>query len=58
MINQEILDTFVYETIAGEWNVTDPTEFNMVLVAGPFKTKESAEKAFIEYVKVNEITFK
>jgi hypothetical protein len=57
MITQEILDSFVYETLSGEWNVTDPTEFDQVLVAGPFKTKEAAEAALIEYVKVNEITF-
>lgn len=57
MITQEILDSFVYETIAGEWNVTDPTEFDQVLVAGPFKTKEEANAAFIKYVKVNGITF-
>jgi hypothetical protein len=60
MITQEILDSFVYETFVnggGEWNVTDPTEFDQVLVAGPFKTKEAAEAALIEYVKVNGITF-
>lgn len=57
MITQEILDSFVYKTINGEFMVTDPTEFDQVIPGCPFATKELAEEAFKNYVTVNEITF-
>lgn len=57
MINQEILDSFVYETLNGEFEVTDPTEFDQILVGGPFKTKKAAEAAFIEFVEKSSIEF-
>jgi hypothetical protein len=57
MITQEILDSFVYETLNGEFEVTDPTEFDQILVAGPFKTKKAAEAAFLEFVEKNSIEF-
>jgi hypothetical protein len=57
MINQEILNSFVYETLNHEWAVTDPTSFDQVIPGGPFQTKEAAEAALIEYTKVNGITF-
>ena len=30
MINQQILDTFVFETLNGQFGVSDPTEFDQV----------------------------
>lgn len=57
MITQEILDSFVYETLTGKFEVTDPTEFDQILVGGPFETKKAAEAAFIEFVNTNSIEF-
>jgi hypothetical protein len=57
MITQDILDSFVYETLDGEFHVTDPTEFDQVVPGGPFKTKEEAEKAFTDYVKLQGVNF-
>ena len=49
MITQEILDTFIYQTIDGRWLVTDPTEFDQNMPGGYFETKELAEEAFKKY---------
>jgi hypothetical protein len=57
MITQEILDSFIYETLNGEFEVTDPTEFDQILVGGPFATKKAAEAAFIEFIEKNSIEF-
>lgn len=56
-IAQEIVDSFVYETMAGKFMVTDPTEFNQTIPGGPWSTKEEAEQAFKNYVNENQITF-
>jgi hypothetical protein len=58
MITQEILDSFIYETLNGEFEVTDPTAFDQILVDGPFTTKKAAEAAFIEFIEKNSIEFK
>lgn len=57
MITQEILESFVYETLNGKFEVTDPTEFNQVLIGGPFETKKAAEAAFTEFIEKNSIEF-
>ena len=57
MITQEILDSFVYETLNGEFEVTDPTEFDQTLISGPFETKKAAEAALIKFVEKNSIAF-
>lgn len=57
MITQEILDSFVYETLDGKFEVTDPTEFDQVLVGGPFKTRQEANDAFAKFVEDNLIEF-
>lgn len=56
-VTQEIKDSFVYETVSGEWMVTDPTEFDQVIPGGPWQTKEAAEAAFDKFVIDNSITF-
>lgn len=56
-ISQEIKDSFVYETLDGEWLVTDPTEFDQIIPGGPWKTKEAAEAALEKYVTDHSITF-
>ncbi len=57
MVTQKIIDSFVYETMNGEFMVTDPTEFDQVIPGGPWSTKEDAEKALINFVNENQITF-
>ena len=57
MITQEILDSFVYQTIDGRWLVTDPTEFDQNMPGGYFETKELAEEAFKKYVEETGVTF-
>jgi hypothetical protein len=55
MIAQEILDTFVYETLNGKFAVSDPTEFDQVI--GTFDTKIEAENALKEYIVTQKIEF-
>jgi hypothetical protein len=55
MITQEILDTFVYETPAGSFVAINPIEHDAIIVY--CKTREEAEKAFIEYVETQGIIF-
>lgn len=57
-ISPEILETFIYETMLGQFTVIDPLEFDQPIPGGPFETREAAEKAFTEYVIQNEIEFK
>jgi hypothetical protein len=57
MITQEILESFVYQTMDGQFMATDPGEFDQVIPGGPWGTKEEAEVAFTEYVKNNGIIF-
>ena len=56
-ISQEIKDSFVYETLAGEWLVTDPTDFDQIIPGGPWNTKKAAGTALQEYVVANSIQF-
>lgn len=55
MINQQILDTFVFETLNGQFGVSDPTEFDQVI--GYYNTKIEAENALKEYITREEIIF-
>lgn len=56
MVTQEILNTFVFDTIGGEkFGVNDPIAHDEVI--GYYPTREEAEKAFIEYVEKEGITF-
>jgi len=57
MITQEIKDSFVYETMNGQFMVTDPSEFDQVIPGGPWNSREEAENAFLEYVNNNQIIF-
>lgn len=55
MVKQEILDTFIYETLNGQFGVSDPTEFDQTI--GIFSTKIEAENALKEYIVREQITF-
>lgn len=56
MITQEILDTFVFDTIGGEkFGVNDPLAHDEII--GYYPTREEAEKAFREYVEKECIVF-
>ena len=56
-ITEEIVNSFVYETMDGQFMVTDPTEFDQTIPGGPWGTREEAEQAFTNYVNENEIEF-
>lgn len=56
MITQEILNTFIFDTIGGEkFGVSDPIAHDEVI--GYYPSREEAEKAFIEYVEKEGIIF-
>ena len=55
MIQQEILDSFVYETKAGSFVAMDPTEHDAII--GYYSTQEAAEEAFKQYVEKEGIIF-
>jgi hypothetical protein len=56
MITQEILDTFVFETIGGEkFGVNDPLVHDEII--GYYPTKAEAEQAFRDYVEKEGIIF-
>jgi hypothetical protein len=55
MIQQEIIDTFVYETLAGSFVSIDQTDHDAII--GYYSTKEAAEEAFKQYVEKEGITF-
>jgi hypothetical protein len=55
MIHQEILDTFVFETMNGQFGVCNPTEFDQII--GYYSTKIEAENALKEYVTREQIVF-
>ena len=57
MITQEILNSFIYETLDGQFMVTDPTEFDQVVPGGPWQTRAEAEEALTKYIDENQITF-
>ncbi len=56
MIQQEILDTFIFDTIGGEkFGVNDPLTHDEII--GYYPTKEEAEEAFKNYVEKEGIIF-
>jgi hypothetical protein len=56
MITQEILDTFIFDTIGGmKVGVSDPLTHDEII--GYYPTREEAEKAFREYVEKEGIIF-
>ncbi len=56
MITQEILDTFVFETIGGEkFGVNDPLVHDEII--GYYPTKAEAEQAFRDYVEKEGVIF-
>ena len=55
MITQEILDTFIYQTKAGNFVITEPVELDSII--GMYDTYEDAEKKFREYVEKENIIF-
>lgn len=55
MITQEILNTFIYETLDGKFAVSDPTEFDQII--GYYDNKIEAENAFKEYITREQIVF-
>jgi hypothetical protein len=55
MVHQEILDTFVFETLDGKFGINDPTEFDQVI--GYYNTKIEAENALKEFIVKENIDF-
>ena len=55
MVEKEILDTFVYETLAGSFIAIDPTEQDGII--GVYETKRDAEESFKQYVEKEGIIF-
>ena len=56
MITQEILDTFIFDTIGGmKVGVSDPLAHDEII--GYYPTREEADKAFREYVEKEGIIF-
>ena len=55
MVEQIILDTFIYETLAGSFVAIDPTEQDAVI--GVYDTKNEAETAFNEFIIKENIIF-
>jgi hypothetical protein len=51
--NNKIYDTFIYETMNGEFMVSDPDESDQVIMGGPFQTREEAIEAFDSYAEKN-----
>jgi hypothetical protein len=56
-MNEAIYKTFIYETMNGEFMVTDPMEFDSVVPGGPFETEAQAREALERYVETNQIVF-
>ena len=54
-LTQEIIDTFIYETMNGSFGVIDPTASDEIV--GIFGSREAAEKAFIDFVETQGIVF-
>jgi len=48
MVEKQILDTFIYETLAGSFIAIDPTEHDAII--GVYETKSEAETAFNEFI--------
>jgi hypothetical protein len=56
MIQQEILDTFIFDTIGGKkFGVNDPLTHDEII--GYWPTREEAEEAFKQYVEKEGIIF-
>lgn len=55
MIPQEVLNSFIYQTLAGGYVVIDPLAHDEII--GYYNTKPEAEQAFKDYVKAEEIKF-
>lgn len=56
MVTEEILKTFIFETIGGEkFGVNDPINHDEII--GYYPTMEEAKKAFIDYVEKEGIFF-
>ena len=55
MVEQQILDTFIYETLAGSFIAIDPTEHDAII--GVYETKSEAETAFNEFIIKENIIF-
>jgi hypothetical protein len=51
----ELVRTFVYETMAGAFAVIDPMAHDEII--GYFETHENAVQAFIEYITKEQIVF-
>jgi hypothetical protein len=51
----ELVRTFVYETMAGRFAVIDPLEHDALI--GYFETYENAVQAFIDYITDEQIVF-
>jgi hypothetical protein len=55
LVSQEILDTFVYKTLAGSFTVTDPLDQDSLI--GYYSTRAKAEKALTEWINKEKIDF-
>ena len=55
MVEQQILDTFIYETLAGSFVAIDPTEPDGAI--GYYQTKEEAVDGFKQYIENEGIIF-
>ena len=55
MVEKEILETFVYETLSGSFIAIDPTEQDGII--GVYETKNDAETAFNEFIVKENIIF-
>ena len=56
MVTQEILNTFVFDTLGEEkFGVNDPTAHDEII--GYYPTREDAEEAFKQYVEKEGIIF-
>ncbi len=56
MVTQEILNTFVFDTVGGEkFGVNDPIAHDEII--GYYPTREEAEDAFKQYVEQEGIIF-
>ncbi len=55
MVEKEILDTFVYKTLAGSFIAIDPTEQDGII--GVYETKAEADTAFNEFITRENIIF-
>jgi hypothetical protein len=57
MITTETYKTFIYETVDGQFMVTNPLDFDQTIPGGPWNTYSEAVIAFEKYVQVHQIEF-